>query len=173
MSAEKQLEDALVRIIGSLESQIFRCKKNADGEPFALFSEGKIAQKYSLTTKQIKGKSIRDVMGEEPFSRLKPYYDRAFLGETVEYRGVLFDNRYFSLRLAPSVRGNDGTVIEIVGITQDIDDIISEEIENEKITDLLNRIIENNPYSIQILNAKRRHIRENKAFLNLFSLLYS
>ena len=41
-------------------------------------------------------------------------------------------------------------------------------IENRKNTDVLNRIIEHNPYSIQILNADGYHIRENKAFLNLF-----
>ncbi|MDA3881258.1 MAG: PAS domain-containing sensor histidine kinase [Prolixibacteraceae bacterium] len=50
-------------------------------------------------------------------------------------------------------------------------DLLKMENENRKNTDVLNRIIEYNPYSIQILNPDGYHIRENKAFRKLFKVV--
>ena len=188
MGTQKQLEDALaqidllekklsecckkesklLKIIGTLDSQIFNCIKNSDGEYTPVFSEGKIANKYNFKTEQIKGKTIRELMGDEPFARLKPYYDRAFSGETAEFSGFMFEGRYFSQTLVPLTKNEEGEVTEVIGINHDITDRLQSEIENRKNIDILNRIIEHNPYSIQILNAEGYHIRENKAFLKLF-----
>lgn len=161
-------ETDLLKIIESLDSHIFRCKKDDNGNFIPLFSEGKLARKFNIDTKNIEGKTLKGVMGEEAYSVLKPYYDRAFLGETIEFREFLYYNRYYSITLAPMVTDEAGRVLEVVGITKDIDKVIRSEKEIKKTTDVLNRIIEHNPYSIQLLDANGFHVRENKAFLELF-----
>lgn len=168
LSQSREKESNLLKILENLDSQIFSIKKNSDGEYTPFFSVGKIAQKYNIQTEQVKGKTIQEIIGDEPFSRLKPYYDRAFSSETVEYRGFLFNDRYFSQTIAPLTKNKEGQITEVVGINYDITDIHKLEIENKKNAEVLNRIIEHNPYSIQILNADGYHIRENKAFLKLF-----
>ncbi|MGQ1891099.1 ATP-binding protein [Thermophagus sp. OGC60D27] len=167
----RQKENEFYRIIETLESHIFRCKKDEKGEIIPLFSEGKIARRYRMRTHQVQGKTLRDIMGEKPYSYLEPYYIRAFEGESVEFRGFLYGSRYFSVRVLPSQRDAAGRVVEVVGITQDITEIHIAQIESKRNSEVLNRIIEYNPYSIQILDAKGHHIRENKAFLELFKTL--
>ncbi|WP_462318472.1 ATP-binding protein [Marinilabilia sp.] len=168
LSGYREREADLIQIIRTLDSHIFRCQKGEDGKYYAMFSEGKIARLYNLQTNKIKDKTLEEVMGEEPFARLKPYYDQAFEGRSVEYRGFLFDGRFFSVKLTPSVKSKEGEVVEVVGITQDITEVHTSQLETQKMTDVLNRIIEHNPYSIQILDENGYHLRANKAFLKLF-----
>jgi PAS domain S-box-containing protein len=171
---EKQLTESkagernLLEIIRILDSHIFRCRKGTDGHYYPRFSEGKIARKYKMSTDLVEGKNLEEVMGEDVYIRLKPYYDEAFDGKEVEYRGFLFDQRVFSVNVTPAIKNDAGEVIEVVGITQDITEVYKSELEIKKTTDVLNRIIEINPYSIQILDDKGYHVRSNKAFINLF-----
>lgn len=113
-------ESKLLKIIENLDSQIFNCIKNSAGEYTPVFSEGKIARKYNFNTEQLNGKTIRELMGDEPFARLKPYYDRAFSGETVEFSGFMFEGRYFSQTLVPLTKNEEGEVTEVIGINHDI-----------------------------------------------------
>ncbi len=171
---EKQLagvqarEENLLKIIGTLNSHIYRCQIGDDGEYYPLFSEGQIARKYKMQTHQVKGKNLKEVMGVRAYERLQPYYDEAFEGNAVEYSGFLYDKHFFSVKLVPAVRNSDGKVIEIVGITQDITSVHKSQLETRKMSDVLNRIIEHNPYSIQILDDKGYHVRSNAAFIDLF-----
>ncbi|PWD99104.1 PAS domain-containing sensor histidine kinase [Marinilabilia rubra] len=168
LSKSHDKEINLLQIIQKLESHIFRCKKGGDGKYYSTFSEGKLARLYNIRTDHVKERTLEEVMGREPFSRLKPYYDQVFEGKTVEYRGFLFDGRFFSMKLTPSVKDGAGNVVEAVGITQDITEVHTSQLETQKMSDVLNRIIEYNPYSIQILDQKGYHLRANKAFFNLF-----
>lgn len=171
---EKQLagvqarEENLLKIIGTLNSHIYRCQIGDDGEYYPQFSEGQIARKYKMQTHQIRGKNLEEVMGKRAYQYLKPYYEEAFAGKAVEYTGFLYDNHFFSVKLVPSIKNRKGKVVEIVGITQDITSVHKSQLEVRKMSDVLNRIIEHNPYSIQILDDKGYHVRANKAFLDLF-----
>jgi PAS domain S-box-containing protein len=170
---EKQLagvqarEYDLLNIISKLDSHIYRIIKES-GEYYPRFSEGGIARKYNFQTHQLGGKSLRSLLGDVAYFQLKPHYDEAFNGDPTEYRGFLHDNRYYSVKLVPSKENDAGEVIEVVGITQDITEIHKSEEEVQKVSDVLNRIIEHNPYSIQILDNEGYHIRSNKAFMDLF-----
>ncbi|MFA4853025.1 MAG: PAS domain-containing protein [Bacteroidales bacterium] len=192
----------LLKMIGTLDNQIFCCQKNKNDEYIIIFNEGKIAEEYNHSTEQTKGNKLRDLIGDELYSKLKPYYDQAFNGEIVKYKGFQFEERYVSTILSPFKKRQDGTVTEIIGNTQDItelskeryfstiltplkkrqDGTVIEIVGNTKdITELyhieekyketmeiLDKIIELNPYSIQILDADGHHISGNKAFIELF-----
>lgn len=160
-----------MEIIGNLDNHIFRCVRNENGQFTLVFSEGGIARQYKMQTDQVKGKNLSQVIGVEYYSVLKPYYERAFNGEKVEFRGFLFDDRFFSITFTPLKKDDGGRVVEVIGIIQDITDAYKSDMENKKMTDVLNRIIEFNPYSIQILDAEGHHVRENKAFRELFKTI--
>ncbi|MGM0613384.1 MAG: PAS domain S-box protein, partial [Bacteroidota bacterium] len=100
-------------------NQVFRYRKCKDDQYVVNFSEGEIAESLNFTTKQVKGKTLAEVMGEENADKLKPYFSRAFEGETVEYD---FQNgdRWFYTKLLPFETLSEGSVVEIIGISTEI-----------------------------------------------------
>jgi transcriptional regulator with PAS, ATPase and Fis domain len=158
----------LTDITKSLETQIFRVAKDKKGKYIAVFSEGQIAEKFKITTADVMGKTVSSIFGESLYQELKPFYDKAFKGETAHYRGFLFRKRYFSTILTPFSYDTDGTVLEVSGITQDINELYDTEKKYKEMTEVLNNIIEYNPYSIQICDSDGYQIKYNNAFLNIF-----
>lgn len=163
-----QKDNELIKLIESLDDQIFRIRKNDTGDYIITYNEGKVADNYNLRTAQIKGNRIRDMIGEELYASLKPYYDEAFKGEIVKYRGFSFKDRYFSTVLTPFMKDENGNVVEIIGNTQDITEQYYTEEKFKEKTEILKNIIDKNPFGIQILNAGGYHLDCNKAFLDLF-----
>lgn len=158
----------LVRIIGAFESQVFRCKKNANNEYVITFCAGKLIEDCEFNNDISAGLKVSDIIGNERFAEIKQFYDRAFNGDIVKYEGLLSEGCYFSTILTPICKSEEGIITEIFGVTQEITSARIAEEENKMKIDLLNSIIEHNPYSIQILNAQGYHIRENKAYMELF-----
>jgi hypothetical protein len=158
----------LVEITKSLETQIYRIKKDEDGKYIFVYSEGRIAEKYKIATDNIKGKEVKDVIGESLFNELKLYYDQAFRGEIAKYRGFFFRKRYFSTILSPFKQESDGTVVEISGVTQDINELFETEKKFKEKTEVLSNFIEFNPYSIQICDPDGYQIKYNNAFVKIF-----
>lgn len=158
----------LAAITKSLETQIYRIKKDKEGKYILIFNEGRIADKYEMTTDLIQGKEYKEVFGESLFNEFKPYFEKAFSGKTLRYRGFVFRERYFSTILTPFKRDQDGNVIEISGNTQDINELFETEKKYKEKIEVTDNIIEHNPYSIQICDADGRHIRSNNAFYELF-----
>ena len=161
-------DNELVKLIDSLDDQIFCIQKDSDNDYIITYNEGKIAQDYNLKTSQIKGNKIRKMIGEELYANLKVNYDKAFEGEIVKYRGFSLHNRYYSTVLTPFKRDDKGKVYEIIGNTQDITEQYFTEEKFKEQTEILNYIIDLNPYGIQICDAKGFHLSCNKAFLELF-----
>jgi len=171
---EKNLKEVLEKeneissLIESLDDQIYRIQKDEDNDYIIMYNEGKIAEINGLRTIQIKGNKMRHMVGDELHNLLKPFYDRAFQGEIVNYRGFVLKDRYYSTVLSPFKKNKDGIITEIIGNTQDItEQYYTEEKFNEK-TEVLNNIIELNPYGIQICDSDGHHLKCNKAFLDLF-----
>jgi len=173
-SLEKTLEESLekgnelMKLIESLEDQIFCFQKDEDNDFILTFAEGKVAEDNQLRTSQVKGRKTRNIIGEELYDTLREYYEKAFEGEVVKYRGFMLNNRYYSTVLSPFKRNEDGAVYEILGNTTDITEQYFTEEKFKESTEILNYIIDLNPYGIQICDAKGHHIRHNKAFLDLF-----
>jgi len=158
----------LVEITKSLETQIFRIKKDNAGRYVFVFSEGRIADKYNITSDKINGREVKSVIGESLFAELKPFYDKAFKGEIARYRGYIFRKRYFSTVLSPFKEDTEGKVIEISGVTQDINELYDTERKYKEKTEVLNNIIEYNPYSIQICDPEGYQVKYNNSFLKIF-----
>ncbi len=158
----------LTDITKSLETQIYRVKRGIDGKYILIFSEGRIADKYKISTQFVKGKELKDVIGENLFLELQSYYDMAFNGEIAKCRGFLFRKRYFSTVLTPFKQEPDGSISEISGVTQDITELYDTEKKYKEKTEVLNNIIEYNPYSIQICDAEGFQVKQNNAFLKIF-----
>jgi PAS domain-containing protein len=161
-------DNELEKLIESLDDQIFCIQKDKDNDYIITYNEGKIAENYNLKTEQIKGNKIREMNGEELYATLKVYYDKAFEGEVVKYRGFSRNDRYYSTVLSPFKKNADGTVFEIIGNTQDITEQYFTEERFKEQTEILNYIIDLNPYGVQICNSRGYHVSANKAFLELF-----
>lgn len=164
----QQKTQNLFEITKSLETQIYRIIKNESGKYVYTFSEGKVAENFNIATDNIAGKELKDVLGKALFDQLKSYFDKAFKGEIASYRGFLFRNRFFSTTVSPFKRNSDEKVIEISGVTQDITELFETERKYKEKTEVLNNIIEYNPYSIQICDANGYQIKHNNAFLKIF-----
>lgn len=160
--------NSLLKVIKNLDCQVFVCRKDVDNEYVVVFSDGKIAGKNNICTERVRGKRLREIIGADLFARLKPEYDRAFAGETVTYKGFLYDEAYLTTTLIPFTRDDKGDVVEVMGQTSDITRLYETEKKHRDNNEFLDRIIEYNPYSIQILDADGHHLRANKAFFKLF-----
>jgi len=158
-------------ILAQVDYHIFVATRNSNNEYIIIYSEGEIAVKNKFRTKHVMNKKVEDLVGSELYSKLKPYYDQAFSGEVVKYRGYLLNERYYSTILSPMSVNQNGVVTEVVGNTRDITEEYYQEIEGKKKTEILDSIIKNNPFSIQILNAEGKHIRHNSAFVEMFKAI--
>jgi len=137
----QQTSDNLTEITKSLETQIYRIRKDKEGKYIFVFSEGRVAEKYKITTEHIKGKEVKDVIGESLF---------------------------ISTILTPFKQEPDGSIIEISGVTQDINELFETEKKFKEKTEVLNNFIEFNPYSIQICDPNGYQIKYNNAFVKIF-----
>ena len=159
----------LEKLLLSLEDlQIFVCQKNEKGNYLISYSEGKIAERNRIRTENIGGCLLEELIDHSLFSILKPYYDKAFNGETVKHPGFMVEDHFYSLTLTPLSKDENGRITEILGHTQDITEAFLSEKETRKKTEIFENIIENNPFSIQVLNSEGRHVRSNSAFLEMF-----
>jgi len=158
----------LIKITESLEIHIFRIGRNTAGEYIFLYSEGKIPEKNKITTRNVKDKLVKNIFGDKLFSELKPYFEKAFNGKTVKYRGFLYKNRYHSTVITPYKKNNDGEILEISGNTQDVNELYEIEKKFKEKTEVLDNIIEYNPYSIQVCDGNGYTKMFNKAFIDIF-----
>jgi len=164
---QQELKD-LVKITESSEIHIYRIGRNKAGEYIFIYSEGKIPEKNKITTRFVKGKLAKNIFGERLFLELKPYFDKAFHGKTVKYRGFIYKTCYHSTVITPFKRNSAGEIIEISGNTQDITELYELEKKFKEKTEVLDNIIEYNPYSIQVCDGNGYPLRHNKAFIDFF-----
>lgn len=164
---QQEVKD-LQKITESLEIHIFRIGKNTAGEYIFIYSEGKISEKNKITTRNVKGKLVKTVFSEKLFSELKPYFDKAFNGKTVKCRGFLYKTRYHSTVITPYKRNDEGRILEISGNTQDVTELYEIEKKFKEKTEVLDNIIEYNPYSIQVCDENGYTKMYNKAFIDIF-----
>lgn len=174
---EKEIETSdielkyLNKVMDSFDGLIFRCKRNAQNDYIFTYSEGTLANKYKIKTSQILEKNAIGVIGTRKFIELKTSLDSAFNGEASICKGIFHDGNSYSVNVYPLDIETNNSVMEIFGVVRDITEIDNSNKENKKLLDLLNSIIEHNPYSIQILDAEGYHIRENRAYCDLFKAI--
>ena len=53
------------------------------------FANAAFEQWWGLTSEQVKGRSVREVMGEEIYGTIQPYIKKALLGQSASFEGYL------------------------------------------------------------------------------------
>lgn len=117
----RRKENRMYDVIKQMPYQVFRYKLTNEGEYVLTLSEGKLAEKHNLTTSEVVGKTVKEVLGENACNQCLEYYDKAFSGEIVEFE-VEFEKNWYLTVLVPLETEEDGTVTEVVGTAQDITD---------------------------------------------------
>ncbi len=126
-----KISEELKHTLQCLHTQVFRYKKDEKGQYRVTLSEGKIAEKYGITTDKIRGKTPQQIFDKEMYNAISPYFKRAFNGETLKYK-INYSEHWFETTLSPFARSADGNVIEIIGSTEEIT-------ERERAVDLLQK----------------------------------
>ncbi|MEF8883718.1 MAG: PAS domain S-box protein, partial [Haloarculaceae archaeon] len=123
-----------------------------DGEPefrFARLSPGYETQ-TGITTEQVRGKTPRDVFGDEQGAELESNYRRCVTQrEPISYREELpveEDARFWETNLAPVIV--DGETVRVVGIARNVTEQVERERELEATNQRLESLIEAAPLPI-------------------------
>lgn len=111
------LRDELFQIVENVHGHIFKFMRNQEDEFTLIFSEGKLAKEFGLTTEKLKGKSLQEIFFTCKEEEIVPLYQKAFQGQVVNYESRLGE-RTFTTTLSPIIV--DGIVTEVVGSSTEI-----------------------------------------------------
>lgn len=99
---------------------------------------------FGLSRGELDGMAVRDLMGEEAFALVEPYFERALHGETVSYQlrvpYRLGGDRYVEATYIPHF-GPDRSVVGIVGLIADISERRRMEQDRERWTRRTERLL--------------------------------
>lgn len=186
------LENNFLQTIRQLQNLIFKVNRNEQGEfSFTLF-EGKLAQKYALSTNLTKNQTLEKIFPARACKKIRKELTNAFQQETSLFEVRLDDKQYFYCSLSPIVK--NGEVIEVVGSAVDISEHKAAEkrihhlVYKDEVTGLPNqrsfskdiekRIIKsiekNQQFGVFIININRfRHFNEMYGYITSNFLLKS
>ena len=136
---------------------------------FARLSPGYETQ-TGLTTEAVRGKTPREVFGDEQGAELKTNYTRCVeQGAPISYREELDigdDTRFWETSLAPVVV--DGETVRIVGIARNVTEQVERERELEATNQRLKSLIEATPLTVMEIDTDGTVIRWNDEAENMF-----
>ena len=107
----------LHRAVENGHNHIFRLTRDHTGDFVMTLSEGTLAIEFGLTTEQISGKKLTDNLFSRADIQVLPYYERAFMGNVVEFETRIRE-RTFLTTLSPISK--EGKVIEVIGSSTEI-----------------------------------------------------
>ncbi len=88
-----------------------------------LFANRRFAEFFGLTTVNIVGKHLREIIGEGPYQEVKPHFDRVLEGHRTTYKRTRVldsgDPRYLEVELTPHL-GQDGRTRGLFAVTTDV-----------------------------------------------------
>ncbi|WP_147532772.1 sensor domain-containing protein [Bacillus marasmi] len=111
-----------------LQNALFKLRKNDQGKIVYTFFEGKLTEKFGMTTENVANKTPDELFGNELGDNLVGNFEKAFLGQpsTFEYKSQTND---FFVELSPIEKS--GVIIEVVGTVTDITDLKKTQETNE------------------------------------------
>jgi PAS domain S-box-containing protein len=115
--SEVPFTDELLRTVENVHNHIFKYSRNKDGQFVVTLSEGKIAQEFGLTTKNLRGKGFEEVLLTCDAANLLHHFEKAYKGHVMDYESTI-GARTFTTTLSPVIV--NGTVREVVGSTTEI-----------------------------------------------------
>jgi signal transduction histidine kinase len=129
----------MARVLQVIPSTVFRLTRDGDEWVWALF-EGQLARELDTDTKDLRGRSVREVFpGGDPEDVLDEF-SRALEGAPQDWTDKIQD-RYFHFRLQP-VRDDRGLVQEIVGCASEVSPLLDDTDEDQLAKDLVNQAMQ-------------------------------
>ncbi len=128
------------------------------------------ADSFNMTTEQIIGRQVKDILSEEAYMRALPYIERAQSGERISYENIVpvqGEPRLFNVNYIPEF-DEKGKVRNLIVLAFDItyrNNIESALLESEK---KFRSYIENAPEGIFVINSEGSFVDINDAGCNLF-----
>jgi PAS domain S-box-containing protein len=136
---------------------------------FARLSPGYEIQ-TGLTTEEVRGRTPRDVFGDERGAEIEANYTRCVEQETpISYREELEiddDARFWETSLAPVVV--DGETVRLVGIARNVTEQVERERELEATNQRLESLIEATPLTVMEIDTDGNVVRWNDEAENMF-----
>ena len=87
------------------------------------FANRRFAEFFGFTTATIVGKHLREIIGEEPYQEVKPYFDRVLAGERTTYERIRTmpdgERRFLEVELIPHM-GEGGRARGLFAVTTDV-----------------------------------------------------
>ncbi len=111
---EGETERACRESMRHLSTNVFKCRQE-EGDIVVVFSEGQIAERFGITTEEVEGKRLEEVLSEEYYAKVRNFYRRAFVGEDVDFEQKI-EGIWFKTELRPIIGEGDGeTITEVIG----------------------------------------------------------
>jgi len=128
ITSAKETEEKLVSalkndfnlVVDSMNNLIFKVCKNANGEMYYQFGDGKLSHLLGFKTDELFHKSPYDIFDPELARIMVDHYNRAFNGESVTY-----DYSYKGYRLLTTLTPiyEEGKIVSIIGCSNDITEL--------------------------------------------------
>ncbi|RLM49676.1 PAS domain-containing protein [Halorubrum sp. Atlit-28R] len=169
----RELAEEYEALLKTSGDAIFLLDADTSGEnpsfEFARVSPGYETQ-TGLSTEEVRGKTPREVFGEEEGAELESNYTRCVeQGTTISYREELDtgdDARFWETSLAPVVV--DGKTVRVVGIARNVTEQVKRERELKATNQRLESLIEATPLTVMEISTDGSVIRWNDEAENMF-----
>lgn len=126
------------------------------------------AKWFNIDSSKIVGQPVLEIVGEEAFRMLKPYLEKALLGQSISFEFEVpykyGGNRIIVANYSPDIQ-QDGTVAGLVTFVQDVTAAkvdAARIVENEE---KFRTIVSNSPMGMIMLNNQRKFVTVNDAFV--------
>lgn len=114
------LPEEVRQLLHLVQHHVFMIYQDEDNEYYFLFSEGMIAEEFSVPTKTVRNQTLKAVFTHETYSMFYPNIVRAFNGESVQFE-ARYNDRIMLVSLEPVKRDRTNIEIdEIMGSAFDI-----------------------------------------------------
>ncbi len=114
------LPEEVRQLLHLVQHHVFMIYQDEDNEYYFLFSEGMIAEEFSIPTKTVRNQTLKAVFTHETYSMFYPNIVRAFNGESIQFE-ARYNERFMLVSLEPVKRDRTNTDIEeIMGSAFDI-----------------------------------------------------
>ncbi|MCD1258631.1 PAS domain S-box protein [Paenibacillus athensensis] len=132
------LKQELADTLHNQQGIVLKYKKREEGYVVTMV-EGQLAQQFKMTDGRAVGRPIRELVPPESYPTIQEHYERAWLGETLQ-----FDSRIgeYTLLTALSPVVVDGVVTEVVATASDITARVKVEAELQESEDRYRRLME-------------------------------
>jgi len=144
----------LLAIVRMLPDVVFRCVKDEKGIIRWTLNEGRLAEEFHVTTKDIQGKSLSEMFPPDVAARQLPHFEAAFRGEAQEWVNEM-GGRLFKHYPQP-VKDAQGKVVAVVGFITEVTSLVRAQEQAKRLNgELLQRLVQLRETNLSLEQANR------------------